>query len=165
MEKNNANNGFMPLKTKMDFVLNDLRGAIDQSNREKRTYNKTSQHKYVPEHARFKAIIWFNDGNRRIYYSYDSVYFDKTAHVDEWRGVKKLIDLIATHKDKFKNAQIYCTLDPERKKTSNYNYLIYWAKHTGDVEANKALTFATQGQNTVAVLTKLEMYSGKNFVK
>jgi hypothetical protein len=75
------------------------------------------------------------------------------------------MDLTKKYAGKFKNAQIYATIDPERKKESNYNYLVYWAKWNGEIEANNALTFKTEGQNTIAILNKLEMYSAKKFVK
>jgi hypothetical protein len=66
---------------------------------------------------------------------------------------------------KFKNAQIFATLDPERKKDSNYNYLIYWAKWNNEIEANTAATFVTKDRHTILNLAKVEMYSPKNFVK
>ena len=153
------------INTQIDIALNDLRQAITEGNQEPRQYNKTSNYQYKPEQSRFKLIVWFNDGNRRTYYSYDNVYFNKVAHLDEYEAILKLIRLTKKYAGSFKNAQIYATLDPDRRKDSNYNYLVYWAKWNGEIEANKALTFTTKDKNQVAILNKLEMYSPKNFVK
>lgn len=153
------------INTQIDIALNDLRQAITEGNQEPRQYNKTSNYQYKPEQSRFKLIVWFNDGNRRTYYSYDNVYFNKVAHLDEYEAILKLIRLTKKYAGSFKNAQIYATLDPDRKKDSNYNYLVYWAKWNGEIEANKALTFTTKDKNQVAILNKLEMYSPKQFVK
>ena len=153
------------ISSSIDFALKDLRQALVESDREKRQYNKTSEYQYKPEQSRFKLVLWFHDGNRRTFYSYDNVYFNKVAHLDEWKAILKLMDLTKKYAGKFKNAQIYATIDPERKKESNYNYLVYWAKWNGEIEANNALTFKTEGQNTIAILNKLEMYSAKKFVK
>lgn len=154
-----------PIRTQIDFALNDLRQALTEANKEPRQYNKQSGYQYKPEQSRFKLVVWFHDGNRRTYYSYDNIYFNKIAHVDEYEAIKKLLRLVSKYSGKFKNAQIFATIDPERKKDSNYNYLVYWAKWNGEIEANKALTFKTENKNTVAVLNKLEMYSPPNFVK
>jgi hypothetical protein len=153
------------ISSSIDFALKDLRQALVESDREKRQYNKTSEYQYKPEQSRFKLVLWFHDGNRRTFYSYDNVYFNKVAHLDEWKAILKLMDLTKKYAGKFKNAQIYATIDPERKKESNYNYLVYWAKWNGDIDANSALSFKTEGKNTVAILNKLEMYSAKNYVK
>ena len=153
------------INTQIDFVLNDLRQAITDANKEPRQYNKKSAYQYTPEQSRFKLVVWFHDGNRRTYYSFDNVYYNKVAHIDEQEAVMKLIRLTAKYAGKFKNAQIYATLDPDRKKTSNYNYLVYWAKWNGEIEANDALRFKTENQNTLAILNKLEVYSPPKYVK
>jgi hypothetical protein len=153
------------ISNNIDFALKDLRQAITEANREKRQYNKTSEHIYKPEQSRFKLVIWFHDGNKRTFYSYDNVYHNKIAHLDEWRAVLKLIDLTKKFAGKFKNAQIYATIDPDRRKDSDYNYIVYWAKWNGEIEANKALTFKTVDKSMVAILNKLEMYSPKQYVK
>ena len=153
------------IKSQLDAALVDLRRAVDKSAQEPRTYNKTSQNVYRPEQARFKLVIWFHDGNRRTYYSYDNQYQGKMPHLDEYEALIKLMRLCRQYAGKFKNAQIFATLDPDRRKDSNYNYLIYWAKWNSDIEANKAATFITKEKNVLLNLNKLEMYSPKNFVK
>jgi hypothetical protein len=153
------------ITTQLGQALNDLRQAVEKSAQEPRAYNKKSTNIYKPEQARYKMVIWFKDGNRRTYYSYDNQYQGKTPHVDEYEALIKLMRLCKNYSGSFKNAQIFVTLDPERRKDSNYNYLIYWAKWNGDIEANKAATFVTKEKNTVLNLAKLEMYSPKNFVK
>ena len=152
------------INTQIDFVLNDLRQAITDANKEPRQYNKKSDYQYKPEQSRFKLVVWFNDGNRRTYYSYDNVYFNKVAHIDEQEAIMKLIRLTGKYAGKFKNAQIYATIDPDRKKTSNYNYLVYWVKWNGEIETNEALRFKVENQNTTAILNRLEVYSNKKFV-
>lgn len=154
-----------PIRNALDFALKDLRQAIIESDREKRQYNKISDYQYKPEQSRFKLVIWFHDGNKRTFYSYDNTYHDKVAHLDEWRAVIKLIDLTKKFAGKFKNAQIFATIDPDRRKDSNYNFVVYWAKWNGEIEANSALSFKTENNNTVAILNKLEMYSPKHFKK
>ncbi len=153
------------ITTQLGQALNDLRQAVEKSAQEPRAYVKKSTNIYRPDQARFKLVIWFKDGNRRTYYSYDNQYQGKAPHLDEYEALIKLMRLCKNHSGAFKNAQIFVTLDPERRKDSNYNYLIYWAKHNGNIEANKAATFLTQEKNTVLNLAKLEMYSPKNFVK
>jgi len=153
------------ITTHLGQALNDLRQAVEKSAQEPRTYNKTSTNVYKPEQARFKLVIWFNDGNRRTYYSYDNQYQGKTAHLDEYEALIKLMRLCKQYAGKFKNAQIFATLDPERRKDSNYNYLIYWAKWNSEIEANKAATFITKDRHTILNLAKVEMYSPQNFVK
>jgi hypothetical protein len=153
------------ISTQLGEALNDLRQVIEKSAQEPRTYNKTSSNVYKPEQARFKLVIWFHDGNRRTYYSYDNAYQGKTAHLDEYEAIIKLVRLCKKYAGKFKNAQIFATMDPERRKDSNYNYLIYWAKWDNTIEANKAATFLTKDRHTVLNLAKVEMYSPQNFVK
>lgn len=154
-----------PIKNALDFAIKDLRQAIIESEREKRPYNKTSEYQYKPEQSRFKLVIWFLDGNKRTFYSYDNTYHNKVAHLDEWRAVIKLIDLTKKFAGKFSNAQIFATIDPDRRKDSNYNFVVYWAKWNGEIEANSALSFKTENENTVAILNRLEMYSPAHFKK
>jgi hypothetical protein len=153
------------ISTQLGAALNDLRQAVEKSAQEPRTYKKTSENVYKPEQARFKLVVWFHDGNRRTYYSYDNAYQGKTAHLDEYEALIKLMRLCKQYAGKFKNAQIFATLDTDRRKDSNYNYLIYWAKWDNTIEANKAATFITKDRHTMLNLAKVEMYSPQNFVK
>jgi uncharacterized protein (DUF1330 family) len=89
------------ISSSIDFALKDLRQALVESDREKRQYNKTSEYQYKPEQSRFKLVLWFHDGNRRTFYSYDNVYFNKVAHLDEWKAIIKLIDLTKKYGGKF----------------------------------------------------------------
>jgi len=153
------------ISSKLDLAINDFRQAIVKAEQPARQYNKISSNVYKPEQSRFKLVIWFNDGNRRTFYSYDNVYNNKIVHVDEHEAICKLLRLIHQHAGNFKNAQIYATLDPERNKASNYNYLIYWAKWNGQVTKNSAAHFKTEGKNSLLILNRLEVYSEKQFVK
>jgi len=153
------------ISSKLDLAINDFRQAIIKAEQPARQYNKISNNVYKPEQSRFKLVIWFNDGNRRTFYSYDNVYNNKIVHVDEHEAICKLLRLIHQHAGNFKNAQIYATLDPERNKASNYNYLIYWAKWNGQVTKNSAAQFKVEGKNSLLILNRLEVYSEKQFVK
>jgi hypothetical protein len=153
------------ISTKLDLAVNDFRQAILKAEQEPRQYNKQSANIYKPEQSRFKLVVWFNDGNRRTYYSYDNVYNNKDVHVDEHEAICKLLRLVHKYAGTFKNAQIYATLDPDRNKESNYNYLVYWAKWNGQVEKNSAAHFKTEGKNCFLILNRLEVYSEKKFVK
>jgi hypothetical protein len=154
------------IKTQLDAALLDLRRAVDQGNQEPRPYAKKSENVYKPEQARFKLVVWFHDGNRRTYYSYDNHYSGKMPHLDEFEALIKLTRLCKKYAGKFKNAMIFATLDPDRRKDSNYNYLIYWAKWNGEIEANPAASpFKVQDKNVLLNLNRVEMYSPKNFVK
>jgi hypothetical protein len=153
------------ISTQIGEVLKDFRSAVEKASQEPRTYAKQSTYNYKPEQARFKLVIWFNDGNRRTFYSYDNIYFQKVPHLDEQQAFIKLIRLINKHAGQFKNAQIFATIDPERQKSSNYNYLVYWAKWNGTAVPNPALTFTVKEKDCQVILNKLEVYSSKEFVK
>jgi hypothetical protein len=98
------------LGTQLGAALTDLRQAVEKSAQEPRSYKKTSDNVYKPEQARFKLVVWFHDGNRRTYYSYDNAYQGKTSHLDEYEGIMKLLRLTKQYAGKFKNAMIFLSL-------------------------------------------------------
>ena len=130
-------------------VLTDLRGAVDLAAEPIRQYNKTSDNIYKPEHARFKLVVWFKDGNTRYYYSYDNKTYNNERVIDEFEALKKLIRLIDKYKGKYNNAFIYCTLDPEKRTQSNYNCEVLKYDLYGTMRANDHANFKTEGKNVI----------------
>lgn len=142
------------------FSLKDFRSAIEESDRTPRPYNKVSKNIYKPEQARFKLVIWFKDGNRRVYYSYDNQYFNKVKHTDEYNSMVKLLMLMKKHTDDIKNAIIYATLDQDKLTESNsYNVNVCWLNVSGNHSENKAVAFKNDGKNSFLDLDRLKLYS------
>ena len=146
----------------LESYFNDLRQVLNESQQPARTYNKTSQNKYKPTEARFKLVVWFKDGNKRTFFSYDNVYFNKEKHVDENISLKKLLRLMEKYKADFKNAIIYVNMDPDRQiNTNQFNIAFVWYKISGEKVINNAGRFVVNGKNNVLNLKHLEMYSPK----
>lgn len=129
--------------------LKDFRQALVDAQKVPREYQKSSDNVYKPEHARFKLVIYFKDGNTRYYYSYDNKTVDKKRIVDELEGFKKLLRLIHKYKGKFKNAYIYATLDPKKVTNSNYNCEIYKCNMYGIVKYHPYVNIVTVGVDNV----------------
>jgi len=130
-------------------VFTDMRGVLDMAAEPVRNYNKTSDNIYKPEHARFKLVIWFKDGNTRYYYSYDNKTYEKERIIDEYEGLKKLLRLINKYQGKYKNAFIYATLDQDKKTVSNYNCEIIKYNIYGTMSANEHANFKNEGKNVI----------------
>ena len=145
-------------------LMTDLRSAIQKSQEQTREYNKTSKYIYKPDQARYKLVIWFKDGNKRVYYSYDHQYHDKVKHVDEHTSFVKLLKLMGKHVGKFKNAIIYATLDPERKVNTKYTHIICYANILGHVSQNKAVKFYVENKDNLLHLKHLETYSNNEHI-
>ena len=148
-------------------ILKDFRGVVDQAAEPTRTYNKTSAHKYKPEQARYKLVVWFKDGNRRIFHSYDHQYFNKEKHLDEFNSLVKLVKLIKKYQNvpekgnTVHNAIIYATLDPDRKISSDYCYQVFFTTIGEKDFQNSAVDFQVKGKDNVLNLDKLKLYSHK----
>ena len=150
------------LTTGFENYFNDLRKAMDEAQKEPREYNKQSSYKYKPDEARYKLVVWFKDGNRRLFYSYDNIYYNKTKHIDENESLKKLLRLVHKYKGEYKNAIIYANLDPDRKiKENQFNIAIAWFKISGQQVINNAARFVVENQNNILNLKHLEVYSPK----
>ncbi len=150
------------LMTGLESYFNDLRKALNESEKETRTYNKTSENKYKPTEARYKLVVWFKDGNKRTFFSYDNIYFNKQKHVDENESLKKLLRLVHKYKDKYKNAIIYVNMCQDRQINSNqFNIAIAWFKLSGEKVINNAARYVVNGKNNVLNLRHLEVYSPK----
>lgn len=149
------------IKLHIERGLNDFRQAIEESKSPLRKYNKKSDHIYKPKESRFKLVVWFRDGNTRYFFSYDNVHKQKTVHVDEFEGLKKLIRLLDGYKDKYKHAIIYATLDPGRDIKSNYCYEILKRDHFNNTKTNKIVNFCNLGENNILDFKRLEVYGNK----
>jgi len=155
MEKQIFENG-------VDQFLNDFRSIINESEQTVRTYNRKQETpKYTPDQARFKLVVWFKDGNRRYFFSYDTAYFDKQIHIDEYSALKKLIRLVNNYKGLFKNAIIYASLDPDRKTTGNFCYQLAKWNINGEMKTNKAVRFYVDGKSNKLDIDKLRIYGNE----
>jgi hypothetical protein len=151
------------LGSQLEVVLNDLRQAVTDAGKQPRQYNKQSSNIYKPDASRYKLVIWFKDGNRRTFYSYDNVYHNKIVHLDEFESFMKLFRLKNKYTGTFKNAIIYATLDPGRNKESNYNMVMSWTKINGENLINPAGVFRVIDKDNLLHLERLDLYSGKAF--
>ena len=144
-------------------ILNDYRGVLEKAAEPVRTYNKKSPNIYKPEQARYKLVIWFKDGNRRIYYSYDHQYHNKEKHLDENQSLVKLMRLIDKHyqDDKITTAIIYATIDKDRKITSDYCYEIFYLNLIGKGIKNSSVNFKVNGKDNYLDLDHLSLYGNK----
>jgi len=145
-------------------ILKDIRSVVDKAQAESRGYEKTSKYIYKPDQARFKLVIWYKDGNRRVYYSYDHQYHNKDKHIDEHTSLIKLMKLANKHVGKFKYAMIYATLDPDRLVTSNYSHVVVKINIMGNNDWNKAIRYHVDGQHNLLHLKHLDVYSQKEFI-
>jgi hypothetical protein len=145
-------------------ILKDIRSVVDKAQAESRTYDKTSKYIYKPDQARFKLVIWFKDGNKRVYYSYDHQYHNKEKHIDEHMSLIKLLKLANKHVGKYKYAVIYATLDPDRIVKTNYSHVIVKINIMGNNDWNKAIRFEVNGKDNLLHLKHLDVYSQKEFI-
>lgn len=149
------------IKLHIEKGLKDFREALTESKAPLRKYDKNSDYIYKPKEARFRLVVWFKDGNRRYFHSYDNVHTEKKVHVDEWEGFKKLVRLLDSYKGKYKYAIIYATLDPARLTTSNYNYEIHKRDCFNNEKTNKIVNFCNLGENNILDFKRLEIYGNK----
>jgi hypothetical protein len=128
---------------------NDMRAAINQAQEPTREYVKTSSYQYKPEKARFKLAVYFKDGNKRYFSSYDNMETKEGRHVDEYTGMMKLLRLINTYEGKYKTAVIYATMDQDKPTNSNYNFELLKYDMYGNKKTNKTANFLTEGKNVI----------------
>ena len=88
---------------KISDLFNDFSKVLSESVAPPRQYEKKTDNIYKPEQARYKLVIWFKDGNRRYFFSYDNKHFKDQVITDEYEGLLKLIRLTHKYKDTFKN--------------------------------------------------------------
>jgi hypothetical protein len=129
--------------------LKDFRQAITEGAQGARSYNKKSEYIYKPEKARFKLAVYFKDGNKRYFSSYDNKQSKEGSFIDEYEGFLKLIRLIHTWDGKYKNAIIYATVDPGKEINSNYNFEVLKVDMYGNKKENTTVNFKTEGKNII----------------
>lgn len=143
---------------KISDLFVDFSKVLSESIVPPRQYEKKTDNIYKPEHARYKLVIWFKDGNRRYFFSYDNKHYKDKVVTDEYEGLLKLIRLTHKYKDTFKNAILYSTLDPKKETKSNYCIEILKVDIYGNKKTNKAATFKTENNNVFLDLVKLNTY-------
>jgi macrodomain Ter protein organizer (MatP/YcbG family) len=143
---------------KISDLFNDFSKVLSESLEAPRQYEKKTDNIYKPEQARYKLVIWFKDGNRRYFFSYDNKHYKDKVITDEYEGLLKLIRLTHKYKDTFKNAILYATVDPKKEVSSNYCVEILKVDIYGNKKTNKAATFKTENNNVHLDLVKLNTY-------
>jgi hypothetical protein len=122
---------------------------LQQAKQEPRDYQKQSTYKYKPQAARFKLVVWFKNNETRYFYSYDTIYFNGSPIQDEASGLMKLIRYVEKIKDKYKNAIIYGTMDPDKSVKSNYCIEVFKYNMYGTQKANPNINFKTEQKNVI----------------
>lgn len=117
---------------------------------------------YKPDHARFKAVIYFNNKNCGTWlFSFDLVCLNNEFHTDEYNGLFKLVRKInCDYKGLYKNAIIYATITDEKKTTDNYDIEIIQFNNKGLAKKNKYINMLQSGKNNY-----LDLKHIKNFKK
>jgi len=133
------------------FKENDLYSAIQKGKEPPRPYNRTNTDaaKYKPDYARFKLVCWFNDGNKRYFYSYDNKHYNNQVAGDEYAAFIKLLRLTSKYDGKFKNIIIYATLDPYKPTSSDYNCEVLKIDMYGNKKANRSANFLTLDKSVI----------------
>ena len=147
--------------TKIENLMQDFSNVLKESLAPIRNYEKKSDNIYKPDQARYKLVIWFKDGNRRYFFSYDNKHYKDTVIVDEYEGLLKLIRLTHKYKDTFKNAILYATMDQDKQTKSNYCVEILKVDVYGNKKTNSFATFKNQNNNVHLDLVRLNQGSIK----
>ena len=147
--------------TKIENLMQDFSNVLKESLAPIRNYEKKSDNIYKPDQARYKLVIWFKDGNRRYFFSYDNKHYKDTVIVDEYEGLLKLIRLTHKYKDTFKNAILYATMDQDKQTKSNYCVEILKVDIYGNKKTNSFATFKNQNNNVHLDLVRLNQGSIK----
>jgi hypothetical protein len=88
----------------MDFfkgIEHDARAVLNAAQQQTRKYERDPSKKvetFKPDYARFKAVIYFRNGQNRYFYSYDTVNSQDGSFIDEYVGLTKLLRLILNKK-------------------------------------------------------------------
>jgi len=150
---------------KIEDLFKDFSSVLIESVQPVRNYEKKVETNiYKPEQARFKLVIWFKDGNRRYFFSYDNKHFKDRVIIDEYEGLLKLIRLANKYKGTFKNAILYSTIDVQKETKSNYYIEVFKVDIYGNQKTNKAVSFITENKNVILDLKRLNTY-GTNKIK
>lgn len=112
-----------------------------------RSYTKPPAPKYViPPVSRFKCKVWFLDGNKKCFYSYDTKQTTNgQTIVDQWEGLMKLMRMIEGWKGRYKTVMIWANLDPvPMTELNKYDYLVH--KSTRYTNETADLNFHVSGE-------------------
>lgn len=144
---------------KIEDLFKDFSKVLTESVQPVRNYEKkTESNIYKPENARYKLVIWFKDGNRRYFYSYDNKHYKDRVITDEYEGLLKLVRLAHKYQGTFKNAILYTTLDLKKETKSNYCIEVMKTDIYGNRKTNKAVSFITENNNVILDLKRLNTY-------
>ena len=144
---------------KIEDLFKDFSSVLTESVQPVRNYEKKVETNiYKPEQARFKLVIWFKDGNRRYFFSYDNKHYKDQVIIDEYEGLLKLIRLANKYKGTFKNAILYSTIDLNKETKSNYYIEVLKVDIYGNQKTNKAVSFITENKNVILDLKRLNTY-------
>ena len=127
--------------------------------------NKKKKYIFKPTKARFKLVVYFKDGNKRIFYSYDSFQFNKKYHIDEFRSVKKLLELVHKYKGTYNNALIYADTNTNSLENSKYDIVVSKFDVNGINASNGAVQFKIVENNTILNLAHLINFSEMKFLQ
>jgi hypothetical protein len=147
--------------------LKDFRKAIDEGKQPARNYQTKETVNYNPTNARFKLVVWFNDGRCKWYYSFDNVHENKTVHADEWQGMKKLIRLAEIkYKGQFKNAIVYGNMSEQKKVSEFYDWEIIKWNYKGEIKQNKFINFVKDSDKKSIIfdIVRLTTYGNKKII-
>lgn len=144
---------------KLEDLFKDFSSVLTESVQPVRNYEKKVESNiYKPEYARFKLVIWFKDGNRRYFFSYDNKHYKDQVIIDEYEGLLKLIRLTHKYQGTFKNAILYSTMDQKKETKSNYCLEVLKVDIYGNKKTNKAVSFITENKNVILDLKRLNTY-------
>jgi|688.fasta_scaffold29901_4 hypothetical protein len=134
---------------KLEEFTRDFSAVINKASEQVRSYQQKEAPGaiYKPEQARYKLVVWFKDGNKRYFYSYDNKHFKDRVLTDEYEGLLKLLRLVHNYKDKYKNAILYATIAENKKTDSNYNFEVIKYDIFGNKKTNKAVNFVTKDKS------------------
>jgi hypothetical protein len=129
--------------------ISDFSAIISQATEKPRSYEVKAPSAviYKPDFARYKLVVWFKDGNKRYFYSYDNKHYKDQVICDEYESLLKLLRLVHNYQDKYKNAILYTTLDQDKKVSSNYCYEVIKYDMYGNKKTNKAINFVTKNKS------------------
>ena len=134
---------------KLQEFTSDFSAVISKASEQVRSYQtkQATAAVYKPEQARYKLVVWFKDGNKRYFYSYDNKHFKDRVLVDEYEGLLKLLRLVHNYKDTYKNAILYATMEEKKATAGNYNFEVIKYDIYGNKKTNKAVNFLTKDKS------------------
>ena len=134
---------------KLQEFTSDFSAVISKASEQVRSYQtkQATSTVYKPEQARYKLVVWFKDGNKRYFYSYDNKHFKDRVLVDEYEGLLKLLRLVHNYKDTYKNAILYAIMDEKKPTAGNYNFEVIKYDIFGNKKTNKAVNFVTKDKS------------------